>query len=620
MATLVTPPNTTTTLTASATYTGADLQGPLVIQGPAIDFQGPVTSSSYILLTTNGSARFETSAANVGSVYMWGSAMSVVFDAASSPNVYFTGSVGRFASYQNAASNSSVTLAGNATIHAFSPSNALRFSSPAVSFTYVDSGANGNYENAADVLTVHEQNGQVVTVSLYSSYRDIKATDLIVDDGAIVFRTPQPPVVTGTVAKQAVVAGHALAPFASTVVTDPNTAQAETVQVVFSALTGTLVDPNAATDGSTWNASTRTYTVTGLQADVTRALQGLVFTATPYTLSAGQTVTATATITVTDALGDSSTDGTTSIVIGSGLSVSRNDFDGNGTSDLMWQRSDGLVVEWGMNGAAVASGAIVNSLGPEWSSLGSGDFDGDGKTDLLWQRTDGLIVDWTMNGSTITAGNIVSRLDASWSLAARGDFNGDGRADLLWRNTAGTIVEWQMNGPTVSYGAAVAFLDPSIAVIGSGDFNGDGKTDLLFRDSGGHVSSWNMNGTSVINSANVASVDSSWSFLGTGDFNNDGTADALWRQSGTGLIAEWQMGPSAAYPQLGASVILASGPLATLDESWAFLGTGHFAGDASTQVVWRGAAGQIVEWTVSGFTVTAGAAVTTLDGSWKPIG
>ena len=619
MTSLVTPPNVTTTLTTSATYTDAVIQGPLVIQGPSITIEGAVSDSSYILVTTGGALRFNSSAATAGSIMMWGTGISIVFDAASAPGVTFAGSIGKVGIFTNPADDSSVTLSADAKVYGFHATDRLRFKSPAVSFTYVDLGPS-EYQKP-DVLTVTEADGTSIVVSLYTNFfTDQKASDLVLDNGSILFRSKQPPVITGTAAKQKVVTGQSILPFRGTVVTDPVAGQTETAKVKLSTFTGALIDPGAATDGSTWDASTGTFTVTGSASMVTQVLQGLVFAAKPFPLRGGQSIGTTATISVSGFRGDTGTDSTTTVFVGSGLSTSRNDLDGSGTSDLVWRRSDGLIVDWSMNGATVTSGSIVTSLDPSWTSLGSADLDGDGKTDLLWQRSDGLIVAWAMNGATVASGAILGTLDASWTLAARGDFDGDGRQDLMWRNTSGLIVEWQMNGLTVTAGRIVASTSPVITIIGSGDFNGDGKTDLLFRDDGGHVSAWCMDGSTPISTTNVALVDSSWTFLGAADFDGDGRADALWRQSGTGLIAEWQMGYPTGSIDPNAAGIIKSGPLATLDESWTFLGTGNFAGDGSAQVVWQSAAGQIVEWTISGFSVTGAATVGTLDASWAHIG
>ena len=59
---------------------------------------------------------------------------------------------------------------------------------------------------------------------------------------------------------------------------------------------------------------------------------------------------------------------------GTASATVKNDLNGDGKSDLLWQRSDGLIVDWNMNGPTIASGGIVSALGADWKSLGVADF------------------------------------------------------------------------------------------------------------------------------------------------------------------------------------------------------------------------------------------------------
>lgn len=41
---------------------------------------------------------------------------------------------------------------------------------------------------------------------------------------------------------------------------------------------------------------------------------------------------------------------------------------------------------------------------------------GDGRDDILWQRNDGLVYVWLLNGTTITGAGALSGIDGSWSI------------------------------------------------------------------------------------------------------------------------------------------------------------------------------------------------------------
>ena len=90
---------------------------------------------------------------------------------------------------------------------------------------------------------------------------------------------------------------------------------------------------------------------------------------------------------------------------GSGTLIPRNDFDGDGHSDLLWQNADGTPAIWALNGTSLKSGAnVAFNPGAVWHEIGAGDFNGEGKSDILWQNTDGSPAVWLMDGINILSG------------------------------------------------------------------------------------------------------------------------------------------------------------------------------------------------------------------------
>ena len=83
---------------------------------------------------------------------------------------------------------------------------------------------------------------------------------------------------------------------------------------------------------------------------------------------------------------------------------SKNDFDGNGKSDILWQNADGTPAVWLMDGTgSPLTGPALPNPGPAWQVKDGGDFDGDGKADILWQNDDGTPAVWLMNGTDVLA-------------------------------------------------------------------------------------------------------------------------------------------------------------------------------------------------------------------------
>jgi beta-glucanase (GH16 family) len=240
------------------------------------------------------------------------------------------------------------------------------------------------------------------------------------------------------------------------------------------------------------------------------------------------------------------------------------DFNGDGNSDVLWRNVNGNLIDWSIDGGQITSAQTVTSQGNavapnvSWSVAGTGDFDGDGSSDILWRNANGTLIDWTMNGSAITSSQDVTLNgtpavpNASWSVAGIGDFGGDGRSDILWRNTDGALMDWTMDGSQIASTQEVtlqgnaALPEASWSVAGIGDFNGDGRSDILWRDSNGTLMEWAMNGSQITSSQQVtfqgapAMPDSSWQMAQIGDFNSDGSSDILWRNS-AGALLEWTM-------------------------------------------------------------------------------
>ena len=119
--------------------------------------------------------------------------------------------------------------------------------------------------------------------------------------------------------------------------------------------------------------------------------------------------------------------------------------------DIFWRNTaTGEVGMWVMAGAAVAQSVDFGVVPLTWTITGIGDFDGNGSTDILWRDTSGNVGIWLMNGTQIMSTSVVGSVPANWSVAATGDYNGDGKSDILWIDNAGNVGAWLMNGTTIS--------------------------------------------------------------------------------------------------------------------------------------------------------------------------
>ena len=247
------------------------------------------------------------------------------------------------------------------------------------------------------------------------------------------------------------------------------------------------------------------------------------------------------------------------VIFGSG------DFDGDHKTDLVWKRkSDGLLEIQLLNGNVSAGGGIIsnNPFDASWHIFGSGDFNGDGKSDLIWQRnSDGLLEIQFLNGNINAGGGVITNnpFDASWSLFGTGDFNGDGKADLVWRRNSDGLIEIQfLNGNTSIGGGTIANnpFDSSWTLAGVGDFNGDGKSDLIWRrNSDGLTEFQFLNGNNSIGGGAATSMGDS-PFFATSPASSGGTADGISAggQDASQLIQAISSLPSDAPGPIGTAV------------------------------------------------------------------
>ncbi len=246
-----------------------------------------------------------------------------------------------------------------------------------------------------------------------------------------------------------------------------------------------------------------------------------------------------------------------------------NDFNGDGTSDVLWRHSqtNGNSIWW----SASPTGAAASTAGSTWKVVATGDFNGDGKSDILWRdQQRGLNSIW-LSGSP--AGARASSAGKDWEVVGAGDFNGDGKADIFWRNPKnGQNSIWWAGVPT---GASNSTAATNWVVVGTGDFNGDGNHDVFWRrPTTGENSIW-LSGRPT--GAQGSKASTGWQVVGTGDFNGDGKFDVLWRNAAGGNSIWWAGSPTKATDSQQGT-------------AWLPVATGDFDGDGKWDIFWRNTA------------------------------
>lgn len=290
----------------------------------------------------------------------------------------------------------------------------------------------------------------------------------------------------------------------------------------------------------------------------------------------------------------------------------RNDFNGDGRSDVLWlQGGDVAVSNW----LGTASGGFVindaNAFNPlnimhTFHFTQTGDFNGDGRTDILWLVDPGpnqghsiWFSDASGGSSIVGPGTSFVMTDPSWRVIGAADFNGDGVDDLLWRNDNGTLSNW-LGSPsgnfTVNDANAWVHVPNNWQVVGTGDFDGDSRSDILWKSDDGYMSNWlgTASGGFLINDFNALTPDAPGDVIGIGDFTGDGRDDLIFLDAQGGLHTSETYADGSFYFQWSV------GFLQRIPLNWNVVGVGDYNGDGIDDLLWRNDNGAFSNWLGTG--------------------
>jgi exo-beta-1,3-glucanase (GH17 family) len=258
-------------------------------------------------------------------------------------------------------------------------------------------------------------------------------------------------------------------------------------------------------------------------------------------------------------------------------SVTRQDFNIDGRSDLIWQEdATGRATVWFMGGPQGASrigAAWLNTAAvPGWRIVGTGDFDLNQRPDLVWQEeSTRMVTIWYMGGADgatlIGAAWLSAAAIPGWRVVSVADVNGDLYADLIWQEDGtGRATVWYMGGPRGTTLLGASWLNttsiPGWRIVGTGDFDLNQRPDLVWQEESTRtVTVWYMGGADGairIGAAwlNAATIPG-WRVTAALDLNGDQRPDLIWQEDTDRRATVWFMGGVLGSTFLGADWISA---------------------------------------------------------------
>lgn len=196
---------------------------------------------------------------------------------------------------------------------------------------------------------------------------------------------------------------------------------------------------------------------------------------------------------------------------------------------IVWQHAHGQLARWFMSDTNFLTG---ESFGRSvWKAVDAEDFDDDGSADIVFQHDDGRIAIRLMTSSSNTSAFIIGTINPSWRIVGVTDFDGDGDNDILFQHANANLAVWLMDGFTRQTTVALGRVGGAWRVASVFDFDNDGDQDILFQHPSGRLAAWTMDGTVRLNAITVTSPQQGWRLAAIEDFNGDGKFDFLFQHS-----------------------------------------------------------------------------------------
>src|SRR5262249_34195556 len=92
----------------------------------------------------------------------------------------------------------------------------------------------------------------------------------------------------------------------------------------------------------------------------------------------------------------------------------------------------------------------IGHIGKEWHFLGIGDFNGDGTSDILWLRANGDLMVFGLQNDQVVRAPTIGKFDMKLSFLDLGDYTGNRTDDILAEGSDGKLTVYNIQNDKVT--------------------------------------------------------------------------------------------------------------------------------------------------------------------------
>lgn len=204
---------------------------------------------------------------------------------------------------------------------------------------------------------------------------------------------------------------------------------------------------------------------------------------------------------------------------GGSILVQAADFDGNGSTDLLWRdpASGALRLQY-LSGLAVLSTVTLPTPSPDWRPVGPSTGRSSARNINDDLSADDVVRDVRDGTVSVLGGPVLGTMaDLDWQMALMADFNSDGQADLVWRHrVSGQNQVWYLSKYGVTSVGTLPAAPAGWRLAQAVELSLDGTMRLTWRLPDLTQVAWDVRSGVILSTIGPFALAPGWDFVAPG--------------------------------------------------------------------------------------------------------